>query len=315
MIRVYISVIFRKITQNVSNTELIPSKSLLQDSTTYFSIDVETTSIYNSPLSNKTVQNTEPTLVSHSLTPNKLLTSDKFRNVNVIDSNNSSRISEPVLDNATIFPNPEEDDVTMQSWTAIETESLVTEDSEINEESLTTEIPYSVDETTAPSPMPLLVTSTSKNISMTKPQSSHSTNDVSESKVKGLTLDQIANIRNATGNFEHKVPMSTLLIPGGQQPHTRSSGRSTITKVLSPFTTGASPSTKTQDVNNTGETVTLDPQITNLDEMKENWYFVNYNKTYSEPYHGVMPSGNRVMGIPGYPFLFFLTSIIHVGLF
>ncbi|XP_044750266.1 protein artichoke-like [Coccinella septempunctata] len=135
----------------------------------------------------------------------------------------------------------------------------------------------------------------------------------SKTKTSGLTLDKIAKVTNATSIPLPKLPMPTLLIPGGLQPHSRSAGRSTIVKVQSPFTTSAAPLVKgpeAKDAREIGETVTLDPKITKLDEVRESWYFANYNKTMSEPYLGVRANGAEKIVVSVSTVLVLVTGIL-----
>ncbi|KAL3281009.1 hypothetical protein HHI36_004233 [Cryptolaemus montrouzieri] len=132
-----------------------------------------------------------------------------------------------------------------------------------------------------------------------------------------LTLDKIANVKNGSKKIEPVGSLSALLVPGGQQPHIRPAGRPKITKVQSPYTTetGILPSRENhvKNIKYSGDTVTLDPEITKLDEVKENWYFANYNKTYSEPYHGVVSKGATNIGSWGYYVVFYIVIGFNLG--
>ncbi|XP_045472091.1 protein artichoke-like [Harmonia axyridis] len=137
---------------------------------------------------------------------------------------------------------------------------------------------------------------------------------VVKTRNKGTILDKIAIVPNTTKRPETVITMPALSQP--QLPHIRSAGRSIITKVQSPFTTGASALVREvgPDLKETGETVTLDPQITKLDGIKESWYFANYNKSNSEPYLGVNPNGGAKIGGFYYTLVFSLFGTILFGI-
>lgn len=108
--------------------------------------------------------------------------------------------------------------------------------------------------------------------------------------------------------------LSALLVPGGQVPSSgsvvnlRPLGRSTITKVASPYIgynteqsrerlksiAGAVQRSETVDETTTegqNEAFVIDDQIKVIDNSPFNWYFQHYNDTNLEPYVGIAYSG------------------------
>lgn len=90
------------------------------------------------------------------------------------------------------------------------------------------------------------------------------------------------------------TPLTSLLVPGGQQPNYRPPGRSIITKVVSPHTSATAPLLSSMQVSDDvlpspyKEEIITEGTMQNMekDESDTSWYFMNYNKTNLEPYIG-----------------------------
>ncbi|KAK9888759.1 hypothetical protein WA026_000984 [Henosepilachna vigintioctopunctata] len=146
-----------------------------------------------------------------------------------------------------------------------------------------------------------IVTSTEESlgqINRTKSFTLVDTSEVTTRKIDNntITSKNITNTSSGNKKLEQPSPLSSLLVPGGQQPYIRPAGRSKITKVQSPYTTEASVTLvgerKVNEFSGIGsERVTLDPEITKPNGVGDNWYFANYNKSNSEPFHGVLVNG------------------------
>jgi len=122
--------------------------------------------------------------------------------------------------------------------------------------------------------------------------------------------------------------LSALLVPGGQVPSSvnlRPLGRSTITKVASPYIsynaeqsrekqkliTGAAQRSEIieETTENQNEAFVIDDEAKVIDDSPFNWYFQHYNDTNLEPYVGIAYSS--AAKIDAYQwFLLFVFSIL-----
>lgn len=115
-------------------------------------------------------------------------------------------------------------------------------------------------------------------------------------------MEKLNSTSQASRTLEASA-LSALLVPGGQVPiavpsnNLRSVGRSTITKVSSPFV-NASESNRnlslesrySKKINDSQTAVSNDSDKFN-DDNAFNWYFQHYNDSHLDPYLGDVYSG------------------------
>lgn len=139
------------------------------------------------------------------------------------------------------------------------------------------------------------------NVSVTPPTYLQGTKDVPTTSTSKEAITETPKKENTA------TPLTSLLIPGGQQPHFRPPGRSTITKVVSPHASASAPLLSSMQVSDEAvspssefkEELITEGSAQNLKKNSDSdtsWYFTNYNKTNLEPFVGASVY-NRGSGI------------------
>ncbi|CAH0557026.1 unnamed protein product [Brassicogethes aeneus] len=99
-----------------------------------------------------------------------------------------------------------------------------------------------------------------------------------------------------TKKFEGS-PLSALLVPDGQQPLFKPSGRPSIQKVQSPYLKPTQENPEAAEpLKNNREGKNRQPDTEDVAIDETNWYFANYNKTNVEPYVGKIVNSQNNAG-------------------